>query len=561
MSDGKVMVIGLDGATWDILHPVMDRGLMPNLVRLIDEEVSASASLRTTIPPITGSAWPSFQTGKNPGKHGIFSFEDLEQGSYERRLINSHSIRGEPLWSILSRHGKRVCVINVPVTYPPYPVNGYMISGLLSPYGDRRITYPPELYEEMLSAVGDYRTYVSTPVTPLGGVRRFLDELIFATRNRGEAALWLLEQKGGFDFFMVHFQCLDPLQHRALDYVDPRHPRYESRKPEDIAYVGEYYRVLDEIVGEITERVDERTTLIGLSDHGFGPALKQVNINQFLHEQGMLASHLRTGVAQEVTKHLFGLVRKLDVFQVREWLIEERKHTLLHKLIRERLRDVNKGAIIDWTRTRVFAWSAAGTFVGLHVNRKGREAQGVVESDEEYEALRDQVSALLMTLTDPETGEGVIERVYRREELYHGSNVERMPDLVARPVEGYQLSPWFNGDLVFEPITRIVGDHRLNGIIFLRGANVNGDCSQPTGATIVDIAPTVLHLLGVPVPSDMDGRVLSSVLDRGWLEAHPVEMEQSLEGARLQEMGVGPSLSDDEEDIIRRRLAGLGYFE
>lgn len=560
MSNAKVMVIGLDGATWDILGPMMERGSMPNLVRLIGQGIAGT--LRTTIPPITGSAWPSFQTGKNPGQHGIFSFEDLVPATYKRRIINSHAIQGEPLWSILSQHGKRVCVINVPITYPPRPVNGYLISGLLSPYGDRRITYPPELYEEMLSAIGDYKTYVSTPVTPLGGVRRFVDELIFATRKRGEAALWLLEQKGAFDFFMVHFQCLDPLQHRALDYIDSRHPRYHSRKPDDIAYVGEYYRVLDEMVGEVTARADERTTLIGLSDHGFGPVLKQVNINQFLHEQGLLASHLQSGVAHRMTKQLFGLARKLDVFQVREWLVEERKRTVLHKLVGERLRNVNKGAIIDWTRTKVFAWSAAGTFVGLHVNRKGREAQGIVEGDQEYEALRDQVSGLLMTLTDPETGAGVIERVYRREELYHGSNLERMPDLVAEPVEGYQLSPWFNGDLVFEPITRIVGDHRLNGIIFVDGAHVREGCSEATGATILDVAPTVLHLLGVPIPSDMDGQVLTALFDEAWLDDHPVQIEQVSPREGADEMtDMEPALSDVEEDIIRERLAGLGYFE
>jgi predicted AlkP superfamily phosphohydrolase/phosphomutase len=559
MPDQKVMVVGLDGATWDILRPMMDRGLMPNLLRLIGSGVSGP--LRTTIPPITGSAWPSFQTGMNPGQHGIFSFEDLVPGTYGRRIINSHSIHGEPVWSILSRHGKRVCVINVPVTYPPRPVNGYLISCMLSPYGDRRITHPPELYEELIAAIGDYRTYVSTPITPLGGVRRFVDELTFATRKRGEAAAWLLKQKGSFDFFMVHFQCLDPLQHRALDYVDPRHPRYASRKPDDIAYVCEYYRLLDEMVGKVVEAADEHTTLIGLSDHGFGPVLKQVNINRFLQQQGLLRSRLASGASQSLAKHLLGLARKLDVFQVREWLVEERRNTILHRLVRERLRNSNKGAVIDWTGTKVFAWSAAGTFLGLHVNRRGREAQGIV-GDEEYEAVRAQVSGLLMQLADPETGARVVERVYRREELYHGPHIDRMPDLVVQPVEGYQLSPWFNGDLVFEPVTRIIGDHRMNGIVFFNGAHVRGRGTKVDEANIMDIAPTVLFLLGVPVPSTMDGRVLSSVLDADWLEAHPIEIEQRPPG-ELQpaEAGERPTLSDAEEDVIRKRLAGLGYFE
>lgn len=559
MSDGKVMIIGLDGGTWDIFCPMMERGLMPNLARLIGGGVSGT--LHTTIPPITGSAWPSFQIGKNPGKHGIFSFEDLVQGSYERRVINSHSIDGEPIWSILSRHGKRVCVINVPVTYPPRPVNGYLIGGLLSPYGDRRITYPPELYEEMLSVIGDYRTYVSTPVTPLHGVRQFVDDLIYATRKRTEAALWLLDQER-FDFFMVHYQCLDPLQHRVLDYIDPRHPNYASRKPDDIAYVCEYYRVLDQMIGKVAERADERTTLIGLSDHGFGPALKQVNINRFLQQQGLLKSHLKSGLSQQIARFAFGLARRLDVFQLREMLIEERLNTPLHRLIRERLRDVNKGTLIDWSATKVFAWSAAGTFVGLYVNRQGREPQGVVQTDEAYEELRDLVSQQLMGLTDPETGQKVVKRVYKREEIYHGRHVEKMPDLVAQPVKGYQLSPWFNGDLVFEPITRIIGDHRIDGIVFFKGARIEGRGVRVNGANIIDIAPTVLYLLGVPVPSDMDGQVLASVLDDAWLQAHPVEVEHVTEGRGQDEGGdQRRAFSDAEEEIIRERLAGLGYFE
>jgi predicted AlkP superfamily phosphohydrolase/phosphomutase len=559
MSDAKVMIIGLDGGTWDILCPMMERGLMPNLVRLTSEGVSGT--LRTTVPPITGSAWPSFQTGKNPGKHGIFSFEDLVQGSYERRIINSHTIDGEPIWSILSRHDRRVCVINVPVTYPPRAVNGYLISGLLSPYGDRRITYPPGLYEEMLSAIGDYRTYVSTPITPLHGARQFADDLIYATRKRAEAALWLLERKGEFDFFMVHFQCLDPLQHRVLDYIDPRHPNYASKSPEDIACVCEYYRVLDEMVGRVAERADERTTLIGLSDHGFGPALKQVNVNQVLQRQGLLKLHLNSGLSQRVARLAFALARKLDVFQVREWLAEERRNTPLHRLIRERLRDVNKGALIDWSATKVFAWSAAGTFVGLYVNRQGREAQGVVQTDEAYEKLRDLVSQQLIALIDPETGQKVVDRVYKREELYHGPHVERMPDLIAQPVGGYQLSPWLNGDLVFEPITRIIGDHRMDGIVFFKGARIEKRDVRVNDANIMDIAPTVLHLLGVPLPSDMDGQVLTSLLDDAWLRAHPVEIEQVTEGGGEKGTGQGPVFSDAEEDIIRERLAGLGYFE
>lgn len=558
MSDGKVMIIGLDGGTWDIFCPMMELGLMPNLTGLIEDGVSGTLS--TTIPPITGSAWPSFQTGKNPGKHGIFSFEDLVLGSYERRVINSQTIDGEPLWSILSRHNKRVCVINVPVTYPPYPVNGYLISGLLTPYGDRGVTYPPELFEEMLAGIGDYITFVSAPVTPLHGVRRFVDDLIYATRKRTEAALWLLDQKGEFDFFMVHFQCLDALQHRVLDYLDPRHPNFVSKSRDDVAYVREYYQVLDKMIGTLADQVDESTTLIGLSDHGFGPALMQVNINQFLQQQGLL-SRSDSAPTRQIQKFALSLARRLDVFQLREKLWERRRKYPLHRFIQESLRKINADALIDWSKTEMFAWSAAGTFVGLYVNRQGREPQGMVQTAEAYEALRDRVSKQLMVLKDPETGQQVVKHVYKREEIYYGPHVEKMPDIVAQPVEGYRLSPWFNGDLVFEPITRIIGDHRMNGTVFFKGTHIQGRGARVNGANIMDIAPTVLHLLGLAVPSDMDGQVLTSLLDEVWLEAHPVEIEHVVEETEEKEIDKAFPLSEAEEKIIRKRLAGLGYFE
>ena len=183
----RVLVIGIDGATFDLLTPWMEEGFLPNLAALMGS--GSHGPLRSTIPPITASAWTSFQTGKNPGKHGLFDFTQYRPGSYETSYVNASSVLAEPLWQVLSRQGKRVVVINVPVTYPPRPVNGYLISGMLTPSMDVEFTYPPDLYQQMVREIGDYQIFLPARAALQMGSRDFVNRLRHLSRKRAEAAL------------------------------------------------------------------------------------------------------------------------------------------------------------------------------------------------------------------------------------------------------------------------------------------------------------------------------------------------------------------------------------
>ena len=309
----RVLVIGLDGATFDLLLPWLEEGFLPHLAEIWRR--SSYAPLRTTIPPITASAWTSFQTGKNPGKHGLFDFTQYRPGSYETPFVNARSVQAEPLWVTLGRHGKRVVVLNVPVTYPPRRVNGYLISGLLTPSTNVEFTYPPGLSQELTETIGDYEILVPVRDFLHLGVRGFVDRLTGVSRKRAEAARYLMGRLE-WDFFMVHFHSPDVLQHALWSFLDRSHPEYDAAADGDREYVRSYYRELDSLVGSLVREAGQNVTVVLMSDHGFGPAYKRFHINQWLATQGFLT--LRADSWSKKTLSGFeNLVRRIDPHRLR----------------------------------------------------------------------------------------------------------------------------------------------------------------------------------------------------------------------------------------------------
>jgi predicted AlkP superfamily phosphohydrolase/phosphomutase len=224
MNAPKVFVIALDGATFDLIEPWAAAGHLPHLQKLIAN--GAYARLESTLPPITGAAWTSFQTGVQPGRHGIFDWLTRKDGSYDLVPISSQSIQREVLWEYLSRHGKRVGVMGVPVSYPARPVNGFILTDLLTPSGVN-YAFPPELKDEIESKIGPY------PVMPEHwrgryAARSWLENLKKSLARRAEIALYLSETKP-WDFFMVHIMETDSVSHQMWHLLDKRErPRYHG---------------------------------------------------------------------------------------------------------------------------------------------------------------------------------------------------------------------------------------------------------------------------------------------------------------------------------------------
>lgn len=506
----KVLVIGLDGATFDIIIPLIRQGKLPTIAKLMNEGVYGK--LKSTIPPASIPAWPSFMTGMNPAKHGCFDFMKRHKNEYYGKLTTSEDIKADTLWEILSKFGKRSIVINVTGTYPPKEIKGIIISGLLTPKG-RNYVYPPSLQEEIEEK--DYRIFIEDEVL------RSQDEVLFSElckleEKRVEVALYLMK-KYDWNFFMIMIIGTDTIQHEL----------WSNRE-----LIFQYYQKIDELIDKIIEGVKkEDTDIFIISDHGFGELKKTVHINKWLHDLGLLS------------------YKKVDISSTREYRIKSLKgqkisgitlflnklgftqdsiirtigkipiSRLVYKYLPKRVKEIfqampTTNLDIDWANTKVFLSSFFGTeSQSIMINLKGRDPQGTVDPSE-YGKLREYVINKLKELKDPETMEKIFEDVFKKEEIYTGPYLNEAPDIVTLLRGGYKFSVDLNAKEIITPLNRIKGSHRLYGIFIAYGQDIKRGITIEN-ARIIDLAPTILHIMGVPIPKDMDGRVLKEIFDEG----------------------------------------------
>lgn len=547
----RAIVLGLDGATFDLLLPRAEGGQMPHLAALLER--SAWGELQSTTPPFSAQAWVSLATGQNQARHGVVDFwqhtADLSPGQ-RRSFASARQIHSETLWQIASRHKLQVGIANVPVTYPPQEVNGYLVSGFLTPPRREDYTVPQSLRDEILALVPDYEP---DPFDPLGASRRQVLELGRWMEKHERVARYLAARYPADLFFSV-VQALDHLQH--LFWNEAVHT---GRQGEYGALVDDCYRLADETIGHRTGLLDGATNLFLVSDHGFGPAEKWFHVNRFLQEEGLLAvgpaqggaaagSLARLGLTPD---RLRDLIRRADVLGLRRRVGRMARVTLGRRL------DQRLTPAVDWSRTRAISGSPATE--GIFVNLKRREPEGIVEPGQEYEALREHLIQALLDLRDPQTGGAIVHAVYRREELYEGPFLEQLPDLVFDLGE----HPYLAGDSltasrVLEPLPSdfLQGRHRANGIFIATGPDIRPGV-RLEGARIVDVAPTVLYALGLPIPKDMDGRPLLSIFTDETRASRPVEYARPQRPAGA---GEAPAYDEDDLDEMERRLQGLGYM-
>ena len=562
----RLVIIGLDGATFDLIEPWIASGDLPNLQRLMEQ--GSWGALESVVHPFTAQAWTSMVTGTQQGKHRVFDFWERDFQTYGFRLINASHRALPALWNLLSEAGRQVIVVNVPQTYPPEPVRGVMVSGRDTPGLTAAYTYPPELKPELdhVSAT----PYVIVPNDWLWTQRNRPDlartELLREVDVRFDATLHLMDtHPWDMVFFVV--SATDGAAHFFWKYHDPTHPLYNPAEGERYGdTIREIYRRCDARIGELLQRVQDQpdVNVLVVSDHGQGPLGPQtVHLNLWLAQQGLLA--FRSGRSQGSLSERAAIVASHAVQRGKQWIYRRVGFQTLTKLrhwwpdsLRTRLGAETFFPGVDWFNTRVFSEELRGN---IWINLAGRDPHGIVQPGEEYEALRTQIIATLPLLTDPATGARVIRKVWRREELYHGPYLERFPDLVveAEYADVFKAHGTYAGDAAARQLSaaelariNITGCHRSNGIFIAWGPDIRpGERVQ--GAALVDIAPTALHLMGQPVPVEMDGHVLSVV------QGGPVR------AATLTEMGftgVGDEVqfSDAEAEYVRERLAGLGYL-
>jgi predicted AlkP superfamily phosphohydrolase/phosphomutase len=435
----KVVVIGPDGTPLSLITGLIAKGELPNFARIFEE--GSVRPMTSAIPAVSSVAWSSFMTGKNPGKHGIYGFLDRVPSSYDTYIPNSKAMRSETLWEVLSRHGKRVVVMNVPVTYPPRQVNGILVAGFLSPRLEKA-TYPAWVGEQ-LKGMG-YRLDVD-PWQAREDKDKFLEDLYYTLDKREEAMFHLMETED-WDFFMQQIMETDRLHHFLWEHMEQGDEKYAP------AFLKLYHKI-DDLLGRLYDRLTEDTTLLIMSDHGFCNMRKEVYINRWLQDNGWL-----------------GFTKNPP----------------------ESLKDIHP-------ESKAYSMDPGRIFVNL----RGREPLGSVDPGGEYEALRSELTEALGQLREPESGEPMIERVYKREEIYSGDCYPQAPDLVAMPCRGYDLKGSIKKDILTEKGV-IVGTHTYDdAMIYVQGQEIKKE-----EAAIVDVMPTILHLMDVPIPEDVDGSLL-----------------------------------------------------
>jgi predicted AlkP superfamily phosphohydrolase/phosphomutase len=535
------MILGVDGADFGYYARWIRHGLLPTFGRLAGR--GRMGILQSTYPPVTAPAWTSLMTGEQPGSHGIVGFAAPFTGEYARKVVSSSSIESPTVWEVAGRHGADCLVVNVPLTYPLRPLRGTMVAGMMTPEG-APFTYPPEFEPELRRMQPDY--HIDVVWQPYKG--RGLDlvrDVKEMTRVQAELCTKLLRARP-WDFFMVVFTGTDRLQHCLHEHVMALDDDDAVRRDPLTAAVRDYFVYLDACLGRILEVAGGDVNAVVVSDHGFGPLDASIYFNRWLAEEGLLA--LRPKSAGTTRR---ALKRVLNAVGVKRSTLTAAGRALGFGRAAERKVQTLNPYVggIEWSRTQVHYYPTNGFFVNL----KGRDMFGVVEPGEEYERVRDDLIRRLEALRDPATGERLLPVVKRREELFAGRNLARLPDVFVefldRPYDAYMQD--YDVPAVFQRNDWGNGTHRRNGL-FIGAGPAFAPGPEIDGLEIFDVAPNVLHALGFPIPEHMDGRFRE--------ELFTDEARSGMRREPFASDGARGSISEDEERDLQEKLRGLGYL-
>jgi len=503
----RIMLIGVDGASYKMINPLIKSNHLPNLKRFKDD--GSTGTLNSNLPIHSLNSWSSILTGKNPGKHGVYDVFDRFDGHYRKRIIDKSNLKAKTIWQYLDLFNLKSVIVNLPVTYPPSPLNGVMISGMLTT-PNQMCTYPCHLNNELKASGYKIDLFRVEGESPSSYYESAID--IMSTRHQTFVDLLL---NTDWDF-------------SAIDYTSIS--RFQQKFWNQDELIQGLYRKMDTLLGDLLDRFDDgRTTFLFFSDHGYKSIEKKFFVNEWLWEKGYLSRNINTKPAtfpdfwdelfssNQDSKMIEQILAKLKITKdnigklLPDLFIETLKHVSPMKLRKAFPRE---NLIVDWKNTKAYFLSEQSQ--GININLKDREPHGIVKPGFEYERLRDDIIRELYRLRDPHTFKNVIDVVFRREELYHGDALEFAPDIIFAP-RNYEYLPkpskrtsrLFIGSA--KDLYPVYSAPCPDGIFMAFGPQIkrDGDLDR---VSQYDIAPTVLSLLGLPLPKDFDGEPMHHIL-------------------------------------------------
>jgi len=553
MNKKKVIVIGLDGANFESINNWIKEGHLPNMKKIKDQ--GTYGDVKTLIPPATGPIWTSFVTGKNPGKHGLFDFMQRDENSYNRFPSDSTIIKSEKIWNILDRNNKKSIIVNIPMTYPVEKLNGIMITGMMTPSKSQNYVYPSEFKEELKNITDNY-VFFPKEAFSKGNVDKYYNGLIDTLEKRAKVIKYLLQNKE-WDLFVGVFTVTDLIQHGLLFTLDENHPLYDKKFAlKHSGKILELYEKIDKVLGDILKLKDENTYLMLMSDHGFGPLHYFFNVNSFLVKHGFIKfkrnfiSQLKLLMFRSgfTVKNAYVLLQKLRLSSIRH-KVGGGQYRGVYQILKKFFISFDD---IDWKRTKAYSYSGYGQ---IHINLKGREPLGAVKKDD-FLKIINEIKQALGNLKDPTNlKRTLLKAIYKKEELYHGEYLKNAADIIILP-RTLRVEPFaafdFSSSKVFEKVFGTSGTHRTSGAIFyLFGSGIKEN-HLINGIEITDLAPTILSLLGMPIPEDIDGKVLK--------DAYVNKSFFSFIKEKHSSKSKEPETEKDNREEVMNRLRSLGYI-
>lgn len=546
MDRTPTIMFGLDGADFNMIEPWLNSGRLPTLKKLIER--GGRSKLKSCVPATTPPAWTSLTTGMNPGKHGIFGFYTRQKNTYDIEPVSDNDVHARRLWDYTSNAGLTSIIVNVPVTHPGRELNGALVPGYLA--RNQPETYPANLLDEL--GIPEYRVYAESESDDVPE-EQLLNEWLKLTESRRDLTLELMNRYD-WDLLFLEFQKTDAAVHKFDDNENIRR----------------IFERVDKCLTDVLDNIEREPNVFVVSDHGIGQEKDwSVALNTWLEQQGYAETTtnndrhrdrwIEQAISDEDEDTVSGTAQFMSMFgtiitkqRIERILSTVGLYGLVTQLAPKGLGSSLEEELIDHTQSQAFyeGMGFSGVDIGIILNTEQFYSEGIV-TEAEYENMRSELIGTLKKLEGPE-GQA-FQSVRRREEVYSGPCVEYAPDIVIEQAPHYVIGSQYPRGKTFIPTETGRIDHTRHGILVAAGPDIQDEWTVSTTPSIMDMTPTLLHLLNVGLNRRFDGEVLTPILT-----THRETEIQSYE--RYKPQG-GEIFSESEEADLRDRLQGMGYLE